>query len=405
MNSLITPFAKLHQRLKEITLEAIWPSPETAFADYVLSSYGKQVAQRSVVADRLGEAPMLASAGYQFAVKPFHRPTTYDAEWASHFDRLASRNAFPVDRQSYFYRPTELIGLCFGAQHCPTIDAARRAWLVAVMEQGRDRIDSGSPSHLLSAFAASCVGVRWNVLTVQAAHSPLATRCLMHWLTTQGEFLKVTGLDVDHQELETQILDQALSEDNQVRDVAEASLVLAVTRSVLNARIQSQVEQGWSKPVHTDGAIRLITNLCDRFPIAVNALKVRHNSRPTITMTDEYDVQDLLGALLKLHFEDVRPEEWTPSYAGNSSRIDFLLKAFGVLVEVKMTRKGLDQKEVANQLAIDILRYQAHQDCKSLLCFVYDPDGYCKNPTVLQNDLTHKHGALDVVVIVRPLLK
>ena len=137
----------------------------------------------------------------------------------------------------------------------------------------------------------------------------------------------------------------------------------------------------------------------------VNALMNRHNKRPTITMTDEYDVQDLLGALLKLHFEDVRPEEWTPSYAGSSSRIDFLLKTFGVVIEVKMTRKGLDQKEVANQFAIDILRYQAHQDCKSLLCFVYDPEGYCKNPSVLQNDLTRTHGSLDVRVIVRPLLK
>jgi hypothetical protein len=122
-------------------------------------------------------------------------------------------------------------------------------------------------------------------------------------------------------------------------------------------------------------------------------------------MTDEYDVQDLLGALLKLHFEDVRPEEWTPGYAGHSSRIDFVLKAFGIVVEVKMTRKNLGQKEVVNQLATDILRYQAYPDCKTLLCFVYDPDGYCNNPTVLQNDLTKKHGAIDVVAMVRPLLK
>jgi hypothetical protein len=82
--------------------------------------------------------------------------------------------------------------------------------------------------------------------------------------------------------------------------------------------------------------------------------------------------------------------------------MDFLLKPEQVVIEAKMTRKNLDQKEVANQLAVDILRYQAHQDCKTLLCFVYDPSGRCNNPTALENDLTTNHGNLRVVVIVRP---
>jgi hypothetical protein len=119
-------------------------------------------------------------------------------------------------------------------------------------------------------------------------------------------------------------------------------------------------------------------------------------------MTDEYDVQDLLGALLKVHFDDVRPEEWTPSYAGNASRMDFLLKNDQLVIEAKMTRKGLDQKEIVNQLAVDILRYQAHQDCKTLICFVYDPDRKCTTPTALENDLTKDHGNLRVIVMVRP---
>lgn len=43
-------------------------------------------------------------------------------------------------------------------------------------------------------------------------------------------------------------------------------------------------------------------------------------------LEDEYDVQDLPHALLLLYFDDVRAEEWTPSYAGKSARMDFLLK-------------------------------------------------------------------------------
>ena len=42
-------------------------------------------------------------------------------------------------------------------------------------------------------------------------------------------------------------------------------------------------------------------------------------------MEDEYDVQDLFHALLTIYFEDIRKEEWSPSYAGGASRMDFLL--------------------------------------------------------------------------------
>jgi hypothetical protein len=72
------------------------------------------------------------------------------------------------------------------------------------------------------------------------------------------------------------------------------------------------------------------------------------------------------------------------------------------VVEAKMTRKGLGQKELVTQLAEDILRYRSHQDCKALICFVYDPTGKCNNPTALENDLTRNHGGLQVTVIVQP---
>lgn len=32
-------------------------------------------------------------------------------------------------------------------------------------------------------------------------------------------------------------------------------------------------------------------------------------------------------------------------------------------------------------------RYRAHPDCDMLICFVYDPDGWVKNPKGLISDL------------------
>ena len=65
----------------------------------------------------------------------------------------------------------------------------------------------------------------------------------------------------------------------------------------------------------------------------------------TLDVEDEYDVQDLLHALLRLYFKDIRPEEWTPGYAGTSSSMDFLLHPEEIVIEVKKTRKGLRANE------------------------------------------------------------
>lgn len=67
-------------------------------------------------------------------------------------------------------------------------------------------------------------------------------------------------------------------------------------------------------------------------------------NRETLKIEDEYDVQDLLHALLLLYFDDVRAED----YAGKSSRMDFLLKNERVVIEVKKTRLGLADKELGD---------------------------------------------------------
>lgn len=66
--------------------------------------------------------------------------------------------------------------------------------------------------------------------------------------------------------------------------------------------------------------------LFERFFKVARQLRNRHDNRDTINISDEYDVQDLLHALLLIFFDDVRPEEWTPTYAGGALRMDFLLR-------------------------------------------------------------------------------
>lgn len=154
-----------------------------------------------------------------------------------------------------------------------------------------------------------------------------------------------------------------------------------------------------SRPIAYDN---ILENIFNRFHIVAKQLKRRFNNRGTIEMNDEYDVQDLLHALLKLHFDDVRPEEWTPSYAGGNKRMDFLIKDEEIAIEVKMTRKGLKDKEVGDQLIIDIANYQRHPNCKKLYCFVYDKDEILRNPRGLEKDLEKVTSDIAIKVFIRP---
>lgn len=76
-------------------------------------------------------------------------------------------------------------------------------------------------------------------------------------------------------------------------------------------------------------------------------------------------MQDLLNALLRLYFYDIRPEEYTPSYAGKTARVDFLLKN------------------------------------EKIVCFVYDPEERIRNPISIVNDLNKQHNGF-VTVIIKP---
>jgi len=155
--------------------------------------------------------------------------------------------------------------------------------------------------------------------------------------------------------------------------------------------------------VAATSASQLIERLFNRFQLVARELQNRWGSRSVFKIENEYDVQDLLRSLLKIFFDDIRPEEWTPSYAGSSSRMDFLLKDEGIVIETKKTRKNHGDKEIGEELIIDIAHYSQHADCKTLICFVYDPEGFIKNPRGLESDLSKSSNPnISVKVFIRP---
>lgn len=179
--------------------------------------------------------------------------------------------------------------------------------------------------------------------------------------------------------------------------VAELALNVLDTQRKVDA-----LTTKFQQPLIVEDVHRAVENLFLRFHLVAKEISDRYGSRPTLLIQDEYDVQDLLEGLLRIYFDDIRPEQWTPEYAGSSTRIDFVLQDQKLAIEVKKTRRGLGKKEIGNQLIIDIAHYQTHPNCKMLYCFVYDPEEIISNPVGLEKDLTGMHNDLFVKVIVAP---
>lgn len=130
-----------------------------------------------------------------------------------------------------------------------------------------------------------------------------------------------------------------------------------------------------------------LEKILSRYHLVAGQLRRRRRNRNPFLIEDEYDVQDLLHAILKLDFDDIRTEEWTPSYAGGASRIDMTLRNEKILIETKKASENLKEKQIGSELIIDITRYKTYPDIETLVCFVYDPDSIIINPKGLQSDL------------------
>lgn len=148
-----------------------------------------------------------------------------------------------------------------------------------------------------------------------------------------------------------------------------------------------------------------LMRLLKRFDRVARQLRSRHQGRTGFEIEDEYDVQDLLAALLRIDFDDVRSEEWVPSYGGGASRVDFLLKDLKTVVECKKTRASLTDANLGAELIVDAVRYRAHPDCDRLVCLIYDPEGRIANPDGLARDLeAFDRDGLTVSVVISPAL-
>lgn len=412
--------AQLAELKQLIGSQWAWPSPEAGFAVHVYHTTGEQGPFPDVTAEpwpdtgAVRHAQTLAACGYVLALKTV-TARQYHADWARALDHLTLKDPFPLDRQSFAFRLTEVLGIALGATRCDAVDREARVRLTEIIARLSAEGNKDPWSIGLYGLAAYVLGIQWTRTIPPSFDAlPADVLALLKWMTVAYDSSPGSRAIAPHvNDLDHALLDRCGLGKLAPRDVGRAAVVHFALGRTVSERITSTLRDTWPVNRETQDAVLIVEQLCRRFPLFARQLQHRRrdvavlgkkekDGRPTIEMRDEYDVQDSLHALLKLHFDDIRPEEWTPSHAGSQSRMDFLLKREKIVVETKFMGSKLSQIEIAKQLAIDKDYYRRHPDCQTLICFVYDPESRCNNPTALEYDINVNEDHFRVMVIVSP---
>jgi hypothetical protein len=396
----------------------VWPSPDAGFGLLVSFAGGVPSAVPPIHSlpwpetSALRYPQALAAAGYLMACG-YTASERQQTEWAESAAHLTERDAFPLDRQSFAFRPLEVTGVAVGAARCSDLKSDTKTRLAAILSRLPAEGNTDLWSTTLYSLAASIFGPSSSI-TLQSPEdgSDPSVFALMKWVVAAypgHATAEASELDA----IDRGLLQGCAVQSVNPVDIGQAAVLLYSLRRAISERLESSLRKSWPVNRNSSDALRIIESLCRRFPLFAKQLQHRRRDvavagqkgkekRPTVEMKDEYDVQDVLHALLKLHFDDVRPEEWAPSYGGGQSRIDFILKAEKIVIETKFMRDNMSQGEVAKQLAVDEKAYQTHPDCKTLVCFVFDPNGRCDNPVALERDASGQHDDFRTLVIVSP---
>lgn len=409
--------AKTIQELKQFILRD-WrlPDPESAFAYYLCLKASQLASAVTFPAitwpseEMLRHPQSLAAFGFLVSADPTYEESL-KPNWLEGFERIVKRDPFPLDRQSFAFRPLEVLGVSCGAATLLKLDDESRQSLAATVNRCGTEGNSDTWSQLIYAVARQTLEHTTVLPNFRAGDCNLDECALLKCIDECG---LVEGVDDELLlSAEERLLVGHSLRVAPTESVGKASLHYVALTAAVSRRIKSRLAETISVSADTSDALDLVVHLCTRFPLFARQLQVRRKDVPgsdpkerlprsTIDMVDEYDVQDSLHAILKLFFDDVRPEEWTPSYAGKHTRMDFLLKKEEIVIETKFFGLRLTRNDLIDQLIVDKEHYRQHEDCQKLVCLVYDPDLRCQNPIALERDLSESDDDFQVVTIICP---
>jgi hypothetical protein len=131
--------------------------------------------------------------------------------------------------------------------------------------------------------------------------------------------------------------------------------------------------------------VDLIELVCRRISNAARILLNRsRKGKQAYEIGDEYDVQDLLHAILRAYLKYSVQEDPLPKVASaKSGKVDISVEEIGVLIEVKFVRTPDDQKRIFEEFSQDLVLYSSWKPLKTLFFLIYN-SGDLRDPEAFE---------------------
>lgn len=131
--------------------------------------------------------------------------------------------------------------------------------------------------------------------------------------------------------------------------------------------------------------------------------KTRSSEPETWNVQHEYHVQNLLWAILRPIFPDLRDEEWLESIGHRKPRADLAIPSLKLVIEVKFIRSPSDFSSKIREVAAAASMYvKEGSRFTQLVAFVWDDSRSTEEHEELRSGLSGLERVTDAVVVARP---
>jgi hypothetical protein len=158
----------------------------------------------------------------------------------------------------------------------------------------------------------------------------------------------------------------------------------------LSAR--GKIEGGEVIPKNILPNMNLIVSILNSFPDMVSKFKNRRAQKNPFTVDDEYDVQDIVYAMLKGAFPTLQAENPNKKVGATFSVSDFTIDDLGLFIETKFIGERKQVKSTQEECKQDMVSYSKQLNCQKIIFLIYDPDKYIDNEYAFKNGLGTKIG-------------
>lgn len=228
-------FASTLQDLSaHISKRRSWPSSQDGFALWITYPEPRLLTEAEVkgmaeamngYSERFSEGPILASAGYLLHSQVQFVPEELWKSWREGINKLSNKDPFRTDRQSFLFRPEELLGICLGAAALEEDIRGGVNWLRdAVSKVEKEYKGDEEWRYRLGQIGAAYLGVEWSRSKNPSIDKISSDAQALHLLSATGRL----PLDSDFREEELiriQLLN-LLEEEYTIESNARASAVL-----------------------------------------------------------------------------------------------------------------------------------------------------------------------------------